>query len=166
MFCPMGAQAEVLGINQMTGFMYFDPFYSPVAINVAGECIPLNDPPWNPEPFRGVLLGPGAIDLNPTGTVGAWLNQELNPDAIVPDNEFTGYAAPPGMTELVAPLSALVNERAFHTLSRVPGEDGIPNTFDDRILVVGGGLSVIQTGGEPVSISSEIFLPEGANEAN
>lgn len=51
--------------------------------------------------------------------------------------------------------------RVFYTAVPVPGVDGIRNTFDDRILMVGGGQAYDQTGGEPTSPSTELFLPPG-----
>ncbi|MCZ6793897.1 MAG: hypothetical protein O7J95_09835, partial [Planctomycetota bacterium] len=53
--------------------------------------------------------------------------------------------------------------RVFHQLIQLPGVDGIPNTFDDRLLLAGGGKSYPDNGGEPTSPSSEIFLPPGSS---
>ena len=47
-------------------------------------------------------------------------------------------------------------------MTQLPGEDGIPNTFDDRILIAGGGTSVVLSGEEPITIDSEIYLPIGS----
>jgi hypothetical protein len=46
----------------------------------------------------------------------------------------------------------------------VPGEDGIINTPDDRILLTGGGADGRLQGEEPTNPSAVIFLPPGANE--
>ena len=100
----------------------------------------------------------GGIDLNPTGIQGAWLNH----DFVVPDNDLEGYAGPNPVDATT--LVALRAARGFHTMNAVPGVDGIPNTFDDRVVIIGGGDNVPNNGGEPLSISCELYLPVGANE--
>ena len=91
--------------------------------------------------------------MNPTGVVGTWLNG----DAFIPSGDFDGFADGSFLVALSAP-------RMLHTATVVAGEDGIQNTFDDRIIVSGGGSTFFPDyGGEPASISTEIYLPPGAN---
>ena len=49
-------------------------------------------------------------------------------------------------------LAGLNFARAYHTLSLIPGVDGISGNADDRVLVTGGGNSVIQFGGDPSGV--------------
>ena len=64
-------------------------------------------------------------------------------------------------------LLALTQARTLHTMTRIPGEDGVladTVNLDDRIAVIGGANSYYPTyGEEPVSISCEIMVPPGAN---
>lgn len=94
-------------------------------------------------------------DQHPTGIVGSWLAADLFPAEDTFDNY--GPAVPDG-----GPI--LPDATIYHSLSQLPGEDGILNTPDDRVLVAGGGDSWIATGGEPTGVSSLVFLPAGAND--
>ncbi len=159
----------VCGAQVVRGFEYFDPFWDHLdqgdldGDGVNGEFLAFLDlaiddipPPWDTTRNRSLL--------NPTGITGSWLQS----DNLVPDNQpldplyfptgVEGYA-----DELV--LSGLLRrERMGHTLTKVPGEDGVRNTPDDRLLVVGGGSSYYGTwGDEPVSVGSELYLPVNAN---
>ncbi len=151
-------QAEVV-----RGFEYYDPFWDPldrgdldgdgvieeflVNLDLPPEDIP---PPWSQSRNR--------TPLNPTGITGTWLQS----DSLVPDNqEDSGYGDELLLTGL------LRRERMGHTLNKVPGEDGVLHTPDDRLLVVGGGVEFYGTwGGEPVSVGSEIYLQVNANGAH
>lgn len=161
MTCPMGMQVEDLEAPRVVNS--FDPFFRTyVATDAFGAPDPgddgafwtADDPanaPWDQSLTRNLLFF-GTDDLNPTGIMGTWLVQ----DQLVPDNDLVGFRN--GF-----PPAALRFGRAYNTLSPLAGEDGIINTFDERLLVAGGGVSVIQYGGEPISQSSEIYLPVGAN---
>ncbi|MFQ5654694.1 MAG: hypothetical protein ACE5GW_08190, partial [Planctomycetota bacterium] len=133
---PGGCAEVMFGtcLNEIVGVQLFDPFYNAAV-----------DPPWD--------LSLTTEALNPTGVIGTWLNA----DEAIPDNTFDGFADG-------SPLAALNKERVLHSISVVPGEDGIRNTGDDRLLIVGGGSSFFPNlGDETVSISSEVYLPPGAN---
>ena len=81
------------------------------------------------------------------GIVGTWLNG----DAAIPDDTLDGFGDGSALAELNF-------ARVYHTLSLIPGADGRQHTADDRVLVTGGGASVIQFGGEPVDVSSEVYV--------
>ena len=53
--------------------------------------------------------------------------------------------------------------RVYPVNLAIPGQDGIINTTDDRILLAGGGSDGRFVGGEPAAPSAEIFLPPGLN---
>ncbi|MCZ6795780.1 MAG: von Willebrand factor type A domain-containing protein, partial [Planctomycetota bacterium] len=63
-------------------------------------------------------------------------------------------------------LEKISGGRVYHELIQLPGVDGIPNTFDDRLLLAGGGMASPTQGGEPASPSAELFLPPGASGIN
>ncbi len=51
----------------------------------------------------------------------------------------------------------------MHTLTRVPGEDGLLGNLDDRIVVIGGtGQYLPIFGDDALPLSCEIFLPPDA----
>lgn len=99
--------------------------------------------------------------LHPTGIVGTWLLSDAaycdgdSLDDLV--NEFAEGSNPTG---------ALRAPRVLCSASAIPGEDGILNTLDDRVLVVGGAADYYAGavfGEEAVSIGCEVFLPPFAN---
>lgn len=142
LFIVNGVQAQNLSTaciaNDVRGFEYFDPFYD-VAL----------DPPTQ-------LAQDGSLGgITPTGVVGTWMQA----DGLVPEDGLDGFAD--GATPL--PSHLLSSGVAFHTLTVIPGEDGISDTKDDRVVVLGGGSDWELIGGDAVSTSCHIFLPEGAN---
>jgi hypothetical protein len=54
--------------------------------------------------------------------------------------------------------------RVFHTAVATPGADCVIGTFDDRVLLAGGGDDYAFFGGEPTAPSAEILVPPGAND--
>ncbi|MFN0060394.1 MAG: hypothetical protein ACKVX7_18210 [Planctomycetota bacterium] len=140
--------AVVCNFTNIAAFHIYDPFYDVNSVV-----------PWE--------LGANRSSLNPTGVIGVWLNA----DGFIPQYELTDVGG--GMFEalgfdndpvLTQPVGLLKKDRVMHTLSQLPGEDGILNTPDDRVLVAGGGATYLTDfGGEVVSISCEIYLPPGAN---
>lgn len=144
--CPRSlVQSGPCPLPNVRGIEIFDPNFSLAA-----------DPtvPWD--------LNPTELDpLHPTGVVGTWLLA----DTMYTDGDPLGdmvqdFAEGSNVTGILrAP-------RLLHTANRVPGEDGIVGTGDDRILIVGGagdyyGDAVF--GEEAVSIGSEVYLPPFAN---
>jgi hypothetical protein len=137
--------------DEIQGFQFFDPYFDIASI---GSSLPLDDDldgdgvadlfPWDWR-HRGTAL-------NPLGLRGTTLHY----DAAIPDGGIAGYADGSGTVSLGQP-------RALHTLSRIPGEDGLLGTLDDRIVAIGGtGEYWPSFGADPLSISCEIFLPPDA----
>ncbi|MGE3165686.1 MAG: hypothetical protein AB7O52_12320 [Planctomycetota bacterium] len=126
--------------NDVRGLELFDPFY---------DVLNPNDPN-DTEVARDIDSHPAANP--PSGVVGTWLKQDLN----VGLEDFAGFAD-------FSPVVALPSDSVYHTMSLLPGEDGIIDTQDDRVLIVGGGVDFELFGGEPVSNSGLIYLPPGAN---
>ncbi|MEM7165676.1 MAG: hypothetical protein AAF581_09440 [Planctomycetota bacterium] len=129
-------------VDDVLSFEYFDPFY---------------DAP----PAYGLLLDPTTTadqpNDNPTALIGAWLAADF---VVAEETAGVGLldsTAVPNMSKLRSPA-------CYHTMTTIPGEDGVINTFDDRVLVAGGGENWLQTGGEPSSVSGQVFLPAGAND--
>ena len=110
------------------------------------------------DPYYNVTTPMAAIPetANPARIMGTWLAAD---NIVAEDNEGFGL-----FDSLVAPLSArLRGATCYHTMTKLPGEDGIIDTKDDRILVAGGGQTWLQTGGEPTGVSAHIFVPAGAH---
>lgn len=93
--------------------------------------------------------------FNFLGVVGVWMNIDGNLTTAIEDF---------GTTPSARWASNNGGARIFHRCVPVPGVDGIPNTYDDRILICGGGKDYGSNGGEPTSPSAEVFLPPGASE--
>jgi len=127
------------GANQMYGYHFFDPFY-----NVESQNEPWN---WSDNITQG----------NPLGVRGTWLGF----DSAVPSDTFDGYAGPAPEDTVILPVMS--EGRLMHTLTRIPGEDGLVNNLDDRVVVIGGTGSYIPTfGDDALAISCEIYLPPDA----
>ncbi|MEM7166864.1 MAG: hypothetical protein AAF581_15480 [Planctomycetota bacterium] len=128
-------------LDDVLSFEYFDPFYD----------APAQYP---------TLLDPTLIndeDDNPTGLIGAWLSADfLVAEETLGSGLLESFVVPAG--------SKLRGPACYHTITAIPGEDGVINTPDDRVLVAGGGENWLQTGGEPSAVSGQIFLPGGAND--
>ena len=61
-------------------------------------------------------------------------------------------------------MISLAQPKCLHTLSVIPGEDGLLNTVDDRVVSIGGGVSYFPNyGDEPATISCEVILLPGTN---
>ncbi len=118
------------------------------------------DPFYN---LRGAsILGVSARDLdaertlnNPLGIVGTWLTL----DGEIPTTDLLFFASTPASNwaRTTAGIRVLPKNIA------IPGEDGIIDTPDDRILLSGGGVDPDTVGGEPTAPSTEVFLPPGVN---
>lgn len=127
-------------LNDVRAFEYFDPFYDALNANDPNDLDNGRDIDNHPAPNP------------PTGVVGTWLLA----DNMVGLEDFAGFADSNA-------TAVLPSDTVYHSLSLVPGEDGILNTQDDRLVVIGGGDDFALFGGEPVANSGLIFLPDGAN---
>lgn len=147
---PTGGCAEVMAgvcANEIQGLMFYDPFFNalPCAID------PLAPPfqPWD--------LTVSTTPINPTGVVGTVLNFD---DAIADQSCFDENAD--DFDDNYGDgsfLLALIQAKVLHSLSRVPGENGVINDLDDRIVCIGGGSSYFPNyGDEPVTISCEVIV--------
>ena len=136
---PAGGCVEIMaGVcsNGIQGVTIFDPFYNFQT-----------DPTWNPVPNSNPIT-------HPTGIFGTLINVDTTYADDLPDN--FGVALDPSIQ--------LNQAKVLHTLSVVPGEDGLLNTVDDRIVSIGGGVSYFPNyGDEPATISCEIILLPGTN---
>jgi hypothetical protein len=120
----------------------FDPYYSLPAARVG---------------FSTRNLSSQRSVNNPLGTIGCWLTL----DGVIPTVSLTGFGNTPvnRWAQMTAP------SRIWGTNTQIPGEDGLLNTPDDRILLAGGGVEYtngMSIGGEPTSPSAEILIPPGA----
>lgn len=90
--------------------------------------------------------------LNTLGIVGVWM---------VLDGSVTMNIEDFGTSAISRFAQSRGERRVYHKCIQLAGVDGIRNTFDDRILLGGGGQNYGLNGGEPTSPSAEIFLPPG-----
>ena len=61
-------------------------------------------------------------------------------------------------------MLALAQGKMLHTLNVIPGEDGVLNSVDDRIVAIGGGISYFPNyGDEPATINCEVIMLPGTN---
>jgi hypothetical protein len=118
------------------------------------------DPYFSVPAFRLFNLDPTDLEnqrrsdpLNFLGIVGAWLTI---------DGFVTSSVSDYGTTPESRWAKHKGRFRVFYNGLAIPGVDGIRNTFDDRILMIGGGQDYPLNGGEPTNPSAEIFLPPGA----
>jgi hypothetical protein len=92
------------------------------------------------------------------GVVGAWFTM---------DSYIDETLASWGTTLSEARWAANKGQaRAYVVCTPLAGVDGRVGSFDDRILLVGGGRGYQSQGGEPTSPSAEIFLPPGTSAFN
>jgi hypothetical protein len=120
----------------------FDPFFNLLAVQLGLS-------PRNLTSTRSTS--------NPTGLIGSWLTL----DGQLPTTELT---APPYSGTPTARWGQPQGDvRVWYRNIPLPGEDGILNTPDDRIILAGGGKSYDAPGGEPTTPSAEIFLQPGGN---
>ena len=125
--------------NDIQGVTIYDPYY------FAG-----NDPPWDQT---------GNINpiTHPTGIAGTLINV----DGLIAEGDLAD--ADNGWAEGTF-LIALFQGKMLHTLNVIPGEDGVMNTADDRVVAIGGGTSYFPNyGDEPATISCEVILLPGTN---
>lgn len=139
--CPCGVAYSVDHPTIGAGCL-FDPFFNLLAIQLGLS-------PRN--------LSSSRSTNNPTGIIGSWLSL----DGQLPTTEFT--APPYSGTPTARWGRPRGNYRVWYRNIPLPGEDGILNTPDDRILMAGGGKSYDAPGGEPTTPSAEIFLQPGGN---
>jgi len=95
---------------------------------------------------------------NPLGTIGCWLTL----DGVIPTVNRMGFGDTLEQNRWGQMNAA---QRVWSSNTPLPGEDGIINTPDDRILLAGGGVEYtvgLGIGGEPVSPSAEVLVPPGA----
>lgn len=150
---PTGCVQNTLGPcgDTVVGYDFFDPFYS---VSRIGTVVPLDDDLDDdgvPDIFPWDWTDDGTI-LHPLGFTGATLAY----DDDIPSETVAGYADG-------SPTVSLVQPRLMHTLSRIPGEDGLRGTLDDRIASIGGTGEYWPTlGDDALSLSCEIFLPPDA----
>ncbi|OUU20051.1 MAG: hypothetical protein CBC13_11205 [Planctomycetia bacterium TMED53] len=136
---PNGCQETMVGTcsNGLVGVTIYDPFFNF-----------LNDPPWDPTATINPIT-------HPTGIFGTFINVDTSYTDDVIDN--FGVA--------VDPLIQLAQAKCLHTLSVIPGEDGLLDTVDDRVVSIGGGVSYFPNyGDEPATISCEVILLPNTNE--
>jgi len=121
--------------NGIVGVTIYDPFYQPFL-----------DPPWDQT---------GNINpiTHPTGIVGSFINIDGDTANDIPDGFAEGSL-----------LLALAQGKMLHTLNVIPGEDGVLNSVDDRIVAIGGGISYFPNyGDEPATINCEVIMLPGTN---
>jgi hypothetical protein len=139
---PGGCAVDTIGLcpeGEIRGFDFYDPFYDAFHAATTGEA------PWD--------WADNATATNPLGIRGAVLAY----DAEIPSEDLTGYALDNN------PTVSMNQGRAMHTVSRIPGEDGLLGTLDDRIAMIGGSAIYWPTfGDDALNISCEIFLPPNA----
>ncbi len=129
--------------NGLVGVTIFDPFYNFVN---AFEDPPL--PTWDPTSNVNPIT-------HPTGIFGTFINV----DTSYADDVIDNFGLP-----LPDPLIQLAQAKCLHTLSVIPGEDGLLKTVDDRVVSIGGGVSYFPNyGDEPATISCEVILLPGTN---
>jgi len=123
----------------------FDPFFN-VAANLSNNYEPrnlVNERRTNPQNYLGIVGAWFTIDGNITSDMLSW---GTTPQNRWPENK--------GL------------ERAYTTCLQIGGVDGIIGSYDDRILLAGGGKSFGAFGGEPTAPSAEVFLPPGNSDFN
>ena len=136
------------------GFTFFDPFFHPDIFedDIDGDGEP-EVFPWQFEEF--------GTNLNPLGLAGTWVNYD---DNIPTGQDLTGYFDPNA-----EPTVTLNLPRVYHTMTRIPGEDGLNGTIDDRIVIIGGTNEYwpggTGLGDDALANSCEIFVPPDAGSA-
>jgi len=123
----------------------FDPFFN-VAANLVNNLEPrnlVNERRANPQNYLGIVGAWFTIDGNITSDMLSWGTTSQNR---WPENK--------GL------------ERVYTTCLQIGGVDGILGSYDDRILLAGGGKSFGAFGGEPTAPSAEVFLPPGNSDFN
>ena len=111
-----------------------------------------SDPIWDQSLGTNFFTGGvGNQELNPTGVTGTRLLYFIGDGVSAMPNDLP---PPP----VAVPLSFQF-ARTHTRLTTVAGVDGAINTFDDRLVAIGGGSSWLDSGGEPVSTSCEVFVP-------
>jgi hypothetical protein len=124
---------------QMASGCVFDPFYNlAVFVNNGLSTRDLaNQRRANPENFLGI--------------VGYWFTL----DGFIPleNTDNLGTTSPERLARNQA------GRRIYCQNVAVAGEDGLIDTFDDRVLLTGGGRNYFALGGEPATPSAELLIP-------
>ena len=140
----------------------FDPFFN-ITANLTNNLPPRdlrNERRGNP--------------LNRLGIVGAWFTIDGNITSSGPMRVITADDAD-GMSDDILSWGTTPQnrwpenkglERVYTTCLQIGGVDGIIGSYDDRILLAGGGKSFGAFGGEPTAPSAEVFLPPGNSDFN
>jgi len=124
--------------DEIRGFQFFDPFYDIFHAIDTGEA------PWN--------WTDNGSNVNPLGLRGTTLMYDADIPSETVDGMYDG-----------TPTVSMDQARVMHTLTRIPGEDGLINTLDDRIVAIGGTNQYWPIlGDDALSLSCEIFLPPDA----
>ena len=123
----------------------FDPFF-----NVPVALVNNLDP-------RNLGNARRANPQNFLGIVGAWFTMDGHIDGTI--DSWGGVSA-----DRWAENRGL--QRAYTVCTPLAGVDGRLGSFDDRILLTGGGRSYQSQGGEPTTPSAELFLPPGSSAFN
>jgi len=151
---PCAAQIDNSCMNLIEGFTFFDPFFHPGIFqdDLDGDGEP-EVFPWQFEDF--------GTNLNPLGLAGCWL---IYDEDIPTGQDLTGFLDPdPNVTGETVSLN---QARVYHTMTRIPGEDGLLGTLDDRIAVIGGTNEYwpggTGLGDDALANSCEIFVPPDA----
>lgn len=131
--------------TEIRGVSFYDPFWTETNIFIDLEMQPAD-------------LSENRTLQNPTGVTGAWILGQISPGGVA-DGLWDAWTE-----ALFLPIARPTQVRAFHTLSRLAGEDGAMSTLDDRFLMAGGGEDYVASfGGEAISINAEVYLPPRAN---
>jgi hypothetical protein len=138
--CPCGhfGSTPVLDAGSV-----FDPFYS---LPAAQLMLSTRD------------LVSSRTTTNPLGIIGTWLVI----DGDIPTTDTVLF----GTTPEARWARKIATYRVYSLNLALPGEDGLLNTRDDRILLSGGGSDsfFFPPGSEPAAPNCEIFLPPGVND--
>ena len=134
--------------NIVDGFEFYDPYYDLIGVmDLDGDGV-LGDGdifPW--------MFEDNGTPFNPLGIRGTFLAYDAD---VVTGQDLTGLGD-------ATPTAALSQGRSFHTLTRIPGENGLIGDIDDRVVVIGGSTSYWPIyGDEIVTTSCEIFVPPDA----
>ncbi len=123
----------------------FEPFYNlRQALNNGIDPLDLvNERRVHPQNYLGILGFWFTID--------GQLSKSLADIGTTPENRWPTNAG---------------RSRVYGICSPIGGVDGVVGTFDDRILLFGGGQAYASDGGEPTSPSTEVFLQPGSDDFN
>ncbi len=148
----MGAQVETYDDPPSASGEYFDPNFSLINSFFAAQ-----RNPYDLTSMRDYwqTRQPGG---HPTGVDGTWLVT----DGLVPTVSFDGYQLIPSAsgTDDDRRVRMMQKGRGWHTVSVIPGTNGVVGDSDDCVLFAGGGQGVAAWGGMPVTPSAVIYVPQ------